>query len=89
MASGAFVCAKEVFHHRNGHILKLWDWINNEKQFVLFKFNNINKHLHLEKKINQLKLRDTDPCNCLAKYALVSQPSTLVVAMLTLFEFIT
>ena len=33
MAGRAFLVAKEVFHHRNGNILKLWEWLNDEKQF--------------------------------------------------------
>ena len=80
MAGHAFVVAKEVFHRGNGNILKLWEWLNDDKQFLLFKFRNINQRLHLENNFNHLKLSDTDPCNFLTKRALVSQPSTLVVA---------
>ena len=50
MAGRAFVVAKEVFHHRNGNILKLWEWLNDDKQFFLSKFNYINKHFYFEKK---------------------------------------
>ena len=76
MAGRAFVVAKEVFHHRKSNILKLWEWLNDEKQFFLSKFNYINKHFHFEKKFNHSKLRYTDPCNFLTKRALVSQQST-------------
>ena len=31
MTGRAFVVAMEVFHHRNGNILKLWEWLNDEK----------------------------------------------------------
>ena len=63
MAGHVFVVAKEVFHHRYGDILKLWEWLNVEKQFFLFQFNHINKHLYLEKNFSHLKLRYPDPCN--------------------------
>ena len=44
MAGCAVVVAKEVCHHRNSNILKLWEWLNDKKQIFLFKFNYINKH---------------------------------------------
>ena len=43
-----------------------------------FKFNYIDKHLHLGKNFIHLKLWYTDS-NFLTKRALVSRPSTLVV----------
>ena len=49
MAGNAFVVAKEVFNHRNGDILKLWEWINDEKLFFYSKSNYMNKHLYLGK----------------------------------------
>ena len=55
MAIRAFVVAKEVFHHRNSNILKLWEWLNDEKQFFFSKFNYINKHFYFEKKNESLK----------------------------------
>ena len=55
MAGHAFVVAKEVFHLRNGNILKLWEQLIDEKQFFLSKFNYINKHLYLEKNFDHLK----------------------------------
>ena len=55
MAGHAFVVAKEVFHHRNGNILKLWEWLDDETQFFLSKFNYTNKHLNLERNFNHLK----------------------------------
>ena len=79
MAGHAFVVAKEVFHHRNRNILKLWEWLNDDKHFFLFKFNYINKHLQLKNNFYHLKLRYTDPGNLFTKRALVSQPSTLMV----------
>ena len=79
MTGHAFVVAKEVFYHRNSDILKLWEWLNGEKQLFFFEFNYINKHLHLEKSFNDLKLRFIDPCNFLTKRALVRQPSKLLV----------
>ena len=63
MAGRAFVAAKEVFRHRNGNILKLWEWLNDDKQFVSFNFNYINNNWILENNVNHLKLRYTDPCN--------------------------
>ena len=30
MAGCAYVVAKEVFHHRNDNIFKLWGWLNDE-----------------------------------------------------------
>ena len=33
MAGCAFVVAKEIFHHRNGNILKLWEWVNDKKTY--------------------------------------------------------
>ena len=80
MADWAFVVAKEVFHHRNGNVFTMWGCSNDEKQFFLFNVNNINRHLYLEKNFIHLKLRYTNPCNFLTKRALVSQPSTLMVA---------
>ena len=32
MDGRAYVVAKEIFHHRNGDILTLWEWLNDEKQ---------------------------------------------------------
>ena len=78
MAGCAFVVAKEVFHYRNSNILTLWEWLNSENQFFLFKY--IIKHLYLEKHFNHLKLRYTDLRNFLTKRALVSQPIKLIVA---------
>ena len=43
--------------------------------FFLFKFDYINKHLHLGKDLKHFKLIYTDPCNFHAKRALMSQPS--------------
>ena len=63
----AFVVA---FHHRNSNILKLWEWLNDEKQFFMFKFNHINKHLYFENNCNHLKLRYPDLCNFLTKRVL-------------------
>ena len=80
MSSCAFVVTKEVVPRRNGNVLKLWEWLNSDKQFFSFAFNYINKYLHLENNFNHLKLRYTDPCSYLTKRALVSQPTTLVVA---------
>ena len=77
MTGRAVVVANEVFHHRNGNISTLWEWLHDEKQFLLF-----NEHLYLERNFNHLRLRYSDPCNFLTKRALVSQPST------ALFEFI-
>ena len=58
MAGCVFVVPKEVFHHRNGNILTLCEWLNDENQSFLFKFNYIiNKHFHLAKNFNHLKLR--------------------------------
>ena len=81
MAGGgrAFVIANEVFHHRNDNILTLWELLNDEKLFFLFKFNYINTHLHPEENFNRLKVRYIDSCNFLYKRVLVIQPSTLVV----------
>ena len=47
MDGRAFVVASEVFHPRNGNILTLQDWFNNEKQFCLCDFNYINLYLYL------------------------------------------
>ena len=47
MAGHTFVVANGAFHHRNGNIMKLWEWLNNEKQSFVSKFNYINKHLYL------------------------------------------
>ena len=80
MTGRAFVVVKEVFHHGNGNILKLWEWLNDEKEFFLSKFNYVNKYFYFEKNCNHSKMRYTDPCNFLTKRALVSQQSTLVVA---------
>ena len=66
MAGRAFVVAKEVFHHSN-KILKLWEWLNDEKQFFLSKFNYIDKHFYFEENSNHSKLRYTDMCNFLTK----------------------
>ena len=52
LADSACGVAKEVFYHRNSNILKLWEWLNDEKQLFLLKFNYISKHLYLEKKFN-------------------------------------
>ena len=78
MAGRAFVVAKKVFHHRNGYILTLWEWLNEGKHFFVFKFNYINEHLCMEKNFNHLKLRYTDPCNFLTKCALVYGPCMIV-----------
>ena len=47
MAGRVFVVAKEVFHHKNGNILTPWEWLNDEKQFVLFQISYINERLYL------------------------------------------
>ena len=70
MAGHAFVVAKEVFHHSNNNILRLWEWLDDEKEFFLSKFSNINKHLYLERNFNHLRLRYPDPYNFLTKCAL-------------------
>ena len=46
----AFVVAKEVFHHTHGNILTLWEWLDGEKRFFLFKFNYIN-HFCIQRQI--------------------------------------
>ena len=48
------VVAKEVFNHRNSYILKLWEWPNDENQFILSKFIYMNKHFYLAKNCNYL-----------------------------------
>ena len=55
MAGRAFVVAKEVFHHKNGNNLKLWQWLNDEKHFFLSKSNSLNKYLYLQKNFNHLR----------------------------------
>ena len=35
MVGRACVVAKEVFNHRNGNILKLWVYLNDEKLFLV------------------------------------------------------
>ena len=77
MAGRAFVVTKGVFHHKNGNILKPWEWSNDEKHFFLAKFNYINKHLYVEKNLNWDILTSaifSPNVHC------VSQPNTLVVA---------
>ena len=37
----------KVFCHSNGNILKLWKWLNDEKQLFWFRFRYVNKHLNL------------------------------------------
>ena len=49
MADRAFEVAKKVFRHRNGTNLTLWEWLNDDKQFFLFKCSYINDNLYLEK----------------------------------------
>ena len=68
------------FYHRNGSILTLWEWLNDEKQFFRWKFSYVNNHLFSVINFNHVKLRYMEPCNFLTKRALVSQPSTIVVA---------
>ena len=70
IAGCAFVVAKKVFHQRNGNILKLWEWSNDEKQLFSSIFNYINKHSYLKKKFKHLKLKYPGPCNFLTKHAL-------------------
>ena len=79
MPGRAFVVAKEGFHHRNGSISTLCQWLNYEKNF-LFKLNYINKYLQFSNDFYYLELSYTDPCNFLTKRALVSQPSTVAFA---------
>ena len=88
MDGRAFVIAKEVFHHRNGNILTLWDLSYDEKRFFLSKYNYINKHYYSVKTFNNFKLRYIDPYNFLTTRASVSQPSTLVVAKTLTFRII-
>ena len=38
MAGRALVVVKEVFHHKIDNTSTLWEWLNDEKQFFLFKF---------------------------------------------------
>ena len=80
MAGCAFVVAKDVFYYGNGSILTLWWWLNDKKQLFWCKFNYIHILLYLVKNFIHEKLRYTEPGNFLIKRALVSQPSTLVVA---------
>ena len=88
MAGCAFVVAKEVFHNRNCSILTLWEWLNGENQFFLFKFNYVIKHLYLEKHFNHSKLRYTDKCNFLTKRALVSQPTRLWLLRINISHYV-
>ena len=80
MAGRAFVVAKEFFimemvvfwHRDNGQMMK--------KQLFWCKFSYVNNHLYSVINFNHIKLNYIETCNFLTKYALVSQPSTLVVA---------
>ena len=81
MDGRVFAVAKKVLYHRNGNIFTMRKWLNDEKQLVfIFRFNYINQYSYLENNFNHLKLRYTDPYNCLTKGTLVSQPCTLVLA---------
>ena len=55
--------------------------INDKKQLFWWKFSYVNNHLYLVINFNHVKLRYNEPCTFLAKRALVSQQSKLVVAM--------
>ena len=44
-----FLFANEVSYLRNGYIVTQWEWLNEGKQFFLFKLCYINKPLYLEK----------------------------------------
>ena len=68
MIDRACVVVKEVFHHGNGNISKLWECLF-MKNSPFSKFNHINKHLYLENNFNHLILRYPNPCNVLTKRA--------------------
>ena len=42
-----------------GNILTLWEWLNYKKQFFVFKFNCIIRHLYLAKNFKHFKLKLT------------------------------
>ena len=50
------------------------------KQVFWCKFSYVNNHLYPVIDFNHVKLRCMEPCNFRTKRALVSQPSSLVVA---------
>ena len=52
MTGRAFVVAKEAFNYRSGNIFTLCEWLNDKKQFCLFKFHFIGKQLYLERNFN-------------------------------------
>ena len=79
MADRAFLVAKEVFIMET---VVFWHRDNCEMTKNLFwcKFSYVNNHLYSVFNFNNVKLRYMEPCNFLTKRALVSQPSTIVVA---------
>ena len=46
-----FVADKEEFHQRNGNNLKMWEWLNDEKQFFLSKFSTISINICTRERI--------------------------------------
>ena len=54
--------------------------VNDEKQPFWCKFSYVNNYLYSVIDFNHVKLRYMELCNFLTRRALVSQPSTIVVA---------
>ena len=68
------------FCHKNGSILTLWWWLNDEKQLFWCKFSYGNNRFYSVIDFDHVKLRYIELCNFFIKRALVNQSSTLVVA---------
>ena len=70
MTGWTYVVAKDIFHHKNGNMWELSEWLNDEKRFFFSKVSYINKHWYLEKNLNHLKVKYSDTWNFRIKRAL-------------------
>ena len=80
MASSLFVVTKKVSYHCSCDYFTLLEWLNDEKYFLLPEFNYSELHVYVVNNFDHKKSSYSNSFNLLTKRALVSQPSTLVVA---------
>ena len=71
-------------------IMDIHNWImdiHNYRVYALLAFHNKHLYSDQEKNFQHLSMRNTDPHNFLTKRALVSQPSTVVVAKESIISY--
>ena len=73
VAKEVFIMETVIFWHCNDGQMK-------KNNSFFYKFSYINNHLYSVINFNHVILKYIEPCNFLTKFALVSQPSMLMIA---------